>query len=201
MQRTFRGTRNEPSYRFFAAVIAIGISLSMGLWSSTAFAQAYPTKPVKLIVPFVPGGAVDVLGRVVAQKLSEGLGQQVIVENRSGAGGTIGAEAVARSPADGYTLLMGSAGTLAISVTLVKNLPYDPLKDLAPVIHVATVPLVLVVHPSIPAKTVKEFIDFLKTKPDDYSFASPGNGTPQHLSAELFKTMADVKMVHVPYKG
>jgi tripartite-type tricarboxylate transporter receptor subunit TctC len=164
-------------------------------------AQSYPGKPIRMISPFPAGGPTDILGRLMAQTLTQSLGQPVIVENRVGAGGTIGADFVAKSTGDGYTLLMGAPGPLAINVSLFKNLPYDPLKDLEPVIQVASVPLVVIVHPSFPAKTLKELIALLKSKPDSYTFASSGNGTPQHLSGELFKTMAGVAMVHVPYKG
>ena len=166
-----------------------------------ALAQSYPTRPIKLIVPYAPGGPGDILGRLMAQKLTDGLGQPVVVDYRPGAGGTIGTEAVARSPADGYTLLIAANGALAINVTLLKTLPYDPLRDLTPVIHVATVPLILTVHPSVPARTVGELIALLKAKPNSYAFASAGNGTPQHLAGELFKSVTGVSMVHVPYKG
>jgi tripartite-type tricarboxylate transporter receptor subunit TctC len=171
------------------------------LWSSAASAQAYPTRPVKFIVAYPPGGPTDILARLLSPRLQTALGQPFLVESHPGAGGNVGTDFVAKSPADGYTILLTASGPLAINVTLYKTLPYDPLKDLTPVIHVASVPLVLVVHPSVPAKSVHELIALLKSKPEGYSFASAGNGTPQHLSAELFKTMADVKMVHVPYKG
>jgi tripartite-type tricarboxylate transporter receptor subunit TctC len=141
------------------------------------------------------------LGRLMAQTLTEGLGQPVIVENRSGAGGMIGTDFVAKSAGDGYTLLVGAPGPLAINVSLFKSLAYDPSKDLEPVIQVASVPLVVIVHPAFPARTLTELIASLKSKPEGYAFASSGNGTPQHLSGELFKTMAGVSMVHVPYKG
>jgi len=171
------------------------------LWGPSASAQAYPTKPVKFVVAYPPGGPTDILARLLSPKLQTALGQPFVVESRPGAGGNVGTDFVAKSPADGYTILLTASGPLAINVTLYKKLPYDPLKDLTPVIHVASVPLVLVVHPSVPAKSVHELIALLKSKPEGYSFASAGNGTPQHLSAELFKTMADVKMVHVPYRG
>lgn len=196
----FGDHEGRHTHKFIFAVLVLVVSI-LGLWDSTAIAQEYPTKLIKLIVPAPPGGAIDMIGRIMAQKLSEGLGQQVIVDNRGGAGGTIGTEAAAKSPADGYTILLGAPGGLATHVTLYKNLPYDPLKDLTPVIQVASLPLVLVVHSEIPAKTVKELIALLKAKPDGYSFASAGNGSPMHLTAELFKTMAEVKMMHVPYRG
>jgi tripartite-type tricarboxylate transporter receptor subunit TctC len=171
-------------------------------WVSRAPAQgAYPTKPVHLIAPYAPGGPTEILGRLLAVKLQERLGVPFLVESRPGATGNIGTDFVAKSPGDGYTLVMGAAGPLAINVTLYKKLPYDPLKDLAPIILVAAAPLVLVVHPSFPAQSVKELMDVVRAKPDGYSYASAGSGSPQHLSAELFKMMTGLKMVHVPYKG
>ena len=169
--------------------------------SPCAFAQPYPAKQIRMIVPFPPGGSTDILGRLMAQKLTEALGQQVLVDNRSGAGGTIGTEAAARAAPDGYTLLMSPSASLAINVTLQKNIRYDPLRDFAPVIRVAASPLALVLHPSIPARDMKQLIGLLRARPDDFAYASAGNGTPQHLAAELFKTLAGVKMTHVPYKG
>jgi tripartite-type tricarboxylate transporter receptor subunit TctC len=166
-----------------------------------AWAQQWPQKPVRLVVPFPPGGSTDVLGRIVATKLGEALGQQVIVDNRGGAGGVIGTDMVVKSPADGHTLLFSASAPIAINVTLMKNVPYDPQRDLAPVIRVASVPLVLVVHPSVPARSVKELIALLRQRPDDFTYASASTGTPQHLSAELFKMLANVKMTHIPYKG
>jgi len=169
--------------------------------SVCAFAQSWPAKPIRPIVPFPPGGSTDVLGRIVAAKLTEALGQQVLVDNRGGAGGVIGADLVVKAPPDGYTLLFTASAPIAINVTLMKNIPYDPLKDLTPVSRVGSTPLVLVVHPSVPARSVKELIALLHARPNDFTYASAGNGTPQHLSAELFKTLANVKMTHVPYKG
>ena len=180
------------------AVVFLALAIAQ---TGSVRAQSYPVKPIRMISPFPPGGPTDILGRLMAQTLTQRLGQPVIVENRVGAGGTIGTDFVAKSTGDGYTLLVGAPGPLAINVSLFKNLPYDPLKDLEPVIQVASVPLVVIVHPSFPAKTLKELIALLKSKPDGYAFASSGNGTPQHLSGELFKTMAGVAMVHVPYKG
>lgn len=201
MQKSRRAMFIVTSSQFCAAVVGIFASLLTMFWSPSASAQAYPTKPVKFVVAYPPGGPTDILARLLSVKLQTALGQPFLVESRPGAGGNIGTDFVAKSPADGYTILLTASGPLAINTTLYKTLPYDPLKDLAPVIHVASVPLVLVVHPSVPANSVNELIALLKSKPEGYSFASAGNGTPQHLSAELFKTMADVKMVHVPYKG
>lgn len=167
-----------------------------------AFAQAYPTKPVTLIVPYPPGGATDIIGRVLAQKLSEKLGQPIVVDNRSGAGGNIGAQAVAAAKPDGYTLLMGAMTSHSINATLQKDTAKFSLeKDFSPITIVGTVPLVLVVNPSVPAKTLKEFIALAKAKPGDMTYASAGNGSPQHLTGEQFKLLTNTDMVHIPYKG
>jgi tripartite-type tricarboxylate transporter receptor subunit TctC len=162
---------------------------------------AYPDKPIRLVVPYTPGGVTDLLARAVAKALSERVKQSVIVDNRAGAGGNIGAEVVAKSPADGYTLLMGSAATQAINASLYKRLPYDHIKDFAPITLVAEVPNILVVNPLIPARNVSELIAYGKANPDKLSFGSSGTGGTIHLSGELFKSMAGVKMLHVPYKG
>lgn len=165
-----------------------------------AAAQTYPSKPVRLVVPFAPGGSTDVLGRILAQRLTRGLGQNVIVENRAGGGTNIGAELVARAAPDGYTLLMTST-TQAINVTLYPKLAYDLVKDFAAVSPIATSPSVLVVHPSVPAKTVKELIALAKARPGELTYASSGSGSTAHLAGELFKMSAGVDLVHVPYKG
>ena len=164
-------------------------------------AQTYPTKAIRMIVPFPPGGPNDILGRVMAQRLSEQLGQQVVIDNRGGAGGLIGAEIAARAAPDGYTLIFAGTATLAINPGLHKKLPYDPLKDFAAVSLVGTAPSMLVVHPSLPVKTVKDLIALARAKPGQLNFASAGVGTPPHLAGELFKSMAGVDMTHVPYKG
>jgi tripartite-type tricarboxylate transporter receptor subunit TctC len=182
-------------------VLALTAAAAAVLAAAPAAAQNYPTKPVKFVTPYPPGGTTDILARLVGTKLQSSLGQPFLVESKAGAGGNVGTDSVAKAPPDGYTILMGASGPLAINVSLFKSLPYNPLTDLAPVVHVASVPLVLVVHESFPAKTVKELIELLKAKPDGYSYASAGNGTPQHLSAELFKQLTGTKMVHVPYKG
>jgi len=164
-------------------------------------AQAeYPDKPLRLVVPFPPGGSTEPLARVLSQKLGESFGQQVIVDNRPGAGSTIGAEIVARSPADGYTLLLSSISN-AISAALYPKLNFDIVRDFAPITLLATTPGVLVVHPALPVKTVKEFIALAKTKPEQLAYSSAGNGTPPHLSAELFAGMTGIRLIHVPYKG
>lgn len=165
-----------------------------------ALAQGYPTKPIRMVVAFAAGGAPDIIGRIVGQKLNESLGQAVIVDNRPGATGNIGAEIVAKANPDGYTLFMATL-SVAISPAFYKSLPFDPVKSFAPVGMVASVPLILVVHPSLPAKSVKELIELAKSRPGAFNYASVGNGSPQHLSAELFNSVAGVKIVHVPYKG
>src|SRR4249920_2797653 len=177
---------------------ALGLAL-MGA-TTNAQAQAYPSKPIRWIVPFPPGGSTDILARVVGQKLTESWGQQVIVENRGGAGGTLGAAEAARSPADGYTLLMGAIHhTIATSVY--PKLPYDFQKDFAPITVVAIVPNVLVVNPAVPAKSTKELIAYAKANPGKLTYGSAGMGTAHHLIGELFNLRAGTEIVHVPYKG
>jgi tripartite-type tricarboxylate transporter receptor subunit TctC len=166
-----------------------------------AFAQAYPNHTIRLVVPFPAGGTTDILARAAAQKLTESLGQAVVVDNRPGAGGNIGADIVAKSAPDGYTLLMGTVGTHAINPSLYAKMPYDHVKDFVPVVLVAGVPNVLVVNPSVPVHSVADLIKLAKSKPGEINFASSGAGTSIHLSGELFKTMAGVDMTHVPYKG
>ncbi len=185
----------------FATVRMLRVVLPVMLMaiSAGAAAQDWPTKPIRLVTPYPPGGTTDILSRLFAQRMD--LGQQIIIEARPGAGGNVGTEQVARATPDGYTLVMGASGPMAINASLFRKLPYDPAKDLAPIVLVASVPLVLVVHPSVPAKDVKELIALLKANPDKYTYASAGNGTPQHLSGELFKSMTGTRMAHVPYKG
>ena len=182
--------------------LAMGtLGTCFALFAAGVTAQAYPTKPKRIVVPFPAGGTTDVLARAAAQKLAETLGQPAVVDNRPGAGGNIGAELVAKSAPDGYTLLMGTVGTHAINPGLYPKLPYDHVKDFAPVILVAGVPNVLVINPALPVNSVPELIAYAKANPGKLNFASSGNGTSIHLSAELFKTMAGVQMTHVPYKG
>jgi tripartite-type tricarboxylate transporter receptor subunit TctC len=169
--------------------------------SSTAYCQNYPAKAIRMIVPATPGGAADTLSRTVAQKLSEAWGWPVVVENKGGAAGIIGAEAAARSPNDGYTLMMGSAGGITIHPSLYPKLPYDPVKDFTPVVMVANSPLILVVHPSVPARSVMELVQLAKQKPGEINFGSAGVGSTQQLSGELLKSMANIDMKHIPYKG
>ena len=166
-----------------------------------AFAQTYPNKPIRMIVGFPPGGGTDVVARVIAQKLSEWYGQTVVVENRAGATGTIGADVLAKSTPDGYTLMMGHANSHAIAPNLMAKLPYDPIKDFAPVSYVGYVPNVLSLHPSVPAKNMKELVTLLKNNPGKYTYASSGNGSSQHLSGEMFKLLTGTSILHVPYKG
>jgi tripartite-type tricarboxylate transporter receptor subunit TctC len=166
-----------------------------------AQAQEFPDRPVTLVVPFAAGGSTDVVARIIGQKMADDLGQQVVVENVAGAGGNLGADRVARAEADGYTILMGTVATHALNPLILKTKPYDPEKDFAPVSLLVLVPNVLVVNPELPAKTVAELVALLKAAPEQYSYASSGNGTPLHLSGELFKKMAGVSIQHVPYKG
>jgi len=176
-------------------------ALAALLLSTLAWPQAYPSKTIKLVVPFPPAGSTDLSARTVADKLSQRLGQPIVIENKPGAGGNIGSDVVAKAAPDGYTLLVGTVGTHAINASLYSKMPFDHVKDFAPVILLSKTPNVLVVHPSLPVKTVKELIDLAKVKPNQLTFASSGNGTSIHLSGELFKTMAGVQMQHVPYKG
>lgn len=169
--------------------------------ASFAQAQAYPAKPVRFIVPWTPGSGTDLMARMLAQRLSEPLGQQVVVDNRGGAGAIIGTEAAAKSPPDGYTIYVGGSVSMAVSPALYKKVAYDPLKDFAPVSLVSKFFNAVALHPSVPAKTVKELIALSKAKPGELMFASAGNGSTSHLSGELFMSMTGVKWVHVPYKG
>lgn len=179
----------------------IGVAAALGLAAASVTAQDYPTRPVRLVVPYAPGGPVDIVGRLTAQKLSEALAQQVVVENRAGAGGNIAVELVARATPDGHTLLMGANGTNAINPSLYKKLPVDPEKDLAPISMVASSAMILVVHPSLPVASVKQLIALARAKPGAITYASSGSGSTAHLSSELFKSMARIDLLHVPYKG
>ena len=177
------------------------LALTLAAVPCGAAAQAYPVKPIRLIVPSTPGGSVDTVARTVGPRLGEKWGQQVIVDNRSGAGGAIAGEMVAKSPPDGYMLLVGTIASLATNVSLQKKLPYDPVRDFAPITLLATQNLMLLVHPSLPVKTVKELTALAKKRPGSLSFSSAGNGTGGHLSGELYKMLAGVDLLHVPYKG
>jgi len=175
--------------------------LALMACTSNAQSQAYPSKPIKLVVPYPAGGPLDTVARLLGQKVSESVKQPVIVENKAGAGGNIGAEAVAKSPPDGYTILMGAVATHAINPTLYASIPYDAAKDFIPVTQVASTPNVLVVNPSIPANDVREFIAYAKAHPGKLNFGSGSTGSAGHLAGELFKTMAGVDMTNVQYKG
>ena len=172
------------------------------VWTTqTAQAQNYPSKPIRLVVPFTPGGSSDILARAVGQKLTEAWGQPVLIDNVPGAGGSVGADRVAKAAPDGYTLLMGHIGTLAVNPSIYPNLSYDPVRNFTPVAWVASVPNVLVVHPSVPAKSVKELVALAKSKPGQLNYGSGGNGSAAHLATEYLKLQSQTFMVHVPYRG
>jgi len=171
------------------------------LLASSAMAQQYPSKPVRLVVPFAPGGGTDLVARAIAQRVTETLGQSVIVDNRAGAGGVVGAEHVAKAPADGYTLLMGTPGAMTINPNLRVKIPYDIAKDFAPISLATISPFVLSVHPSVPAKSVKELIAIARSRPGQLNYGSAGQGSVAHLATEQFKSLTKVDVVHVPYKG
>jgi tripartite-type tricarboxylate transporter receptor subunit TctC len=182
------------------ALIAL---LLLACASQAAYAQAenFPNKQIRIVVPFPAGGATDIAARAIADKMSQNWKQPVVVENRAGAGGNVGSDVVAKSPADGYTLIMGVTGSHAINVSLYSKMPYDPVKDFEPISQVAVVPNVVVVHPSVPAQTLTEFIALAKRNPGKYDYASLGSGTAAHLGMEMLKTSANIFMVHIPYRG
>jgi tripartite-type tricarboxylate transporter receptor subunit TctC len=184
-----------------ARIIPLVAALLLAAASTLAHAQAWPSKPIRYIVPFAAGGTTDILARTIGEKLSVALGQPVIVENKPGAGGGVGAAETAKAAPDGYTIMGGTISTHAINATLYSKLPYDPVKDFIPITLIARVPNMLVINNDIPAKNVAELIALMKANPGKWSFASSGNGTSQHLSGELFKGMAGVEMQHIPYKG
>ncbi|MGV3629137.1 MAG: tripartite tricarboxylate transporter substrate binding protein [Betaproteobacteria bacterium] len=189
---------NKIKYLVYFFLIAAGMT------GNAAWAQAaanYPAKPVRFIAPFPPGGSTDLLARLVAQKLTEVWGQQVLVENRGGAAGTIGVELAARAAPDGYTIVMGHVGTFGVNPTLYPKLPYDAIKDFAPVTVLATVPNGMAVHPSLPVKSARDFVALAKAKPGELLYASGGSGSASHLAGEYFKLLTKINMVHVPYKG
>jgi tripartite-type tricarboxylate transporter receptor subunit TctC len=185
----------------FPQVLKQFIATALLVAGGSALAQPYPTKPIRLISPFAAGGGSDFVARVAGQKLGAALGQPVVIDNRVGAGGAIGTEIAARSPADGYTLLLGSQGPFAILPVITARLPYDPIKDFAPITVMCSFPFVLVVHPSLPVKSVQELIALAQAKPGGLNFGSPGNGSTTHLATELLKVLAKIDVVHVPYKG
>ncbi|MDH0047971.1 MULTISPECIES: tripartite tricarboxylate transporter substrate binding protein [Comamonas] len=194
----FESTRSF-SRRHGLKLLAAAATLAVA--GGAAAQGAFPSKPINIIVPFSAGGTTDILARIVGQYLGEELGQPVIIDNRPGAGGNIGGMAASRSPADGYTLFMGTVGTHAINQSLYSKMPFDPIKDFAPLSRVATVPNLLVANPAQPFKNVKELIAYAKANPGKVNFGSSGSGSSVHLSGELFKSMTKVDMVHVPYKG
>jgi tripartite-type tricarboxylate transporter receptor subunit TctC len=175
--------------------------LSLVLGASSAHAQSWPSKSIRFVVPFPPGGATDVLTRTIAPRLGEALGQQIVVDNRAGAGGMIGVELAAKSPPDGYTLVLSTVGPLSINPSLYAKMPFDPVKDLAPVTLAGDIFNVLIVHPALPAQSVKALIALARSRPGQLNYGSSGIGAADHLSAELFQVMTQTKMVHVPYKG
>jgi len=177
------------------------LAAALAVFVTAAHAQSYPAKPVRMIVPYAAGGPLDDAARIVGQRLTEIWGQAVVVDNRGGAGGSIGADVVAKSAPDGYTLLLGNAGPMTINPSLQKALPYDPQRDLAPITLVSASPMVLVVHPSLPVKSVPDLVRFAKTRPGKLNYASAGIGNLQHLGMESLQTMAGIRMNHVPYKG
>jgi tripartite-type tricarboxylate transporter receptor subunit TctC len=183
------------------AIFALMLVSCLLALAAPVHAQSYPAKPMRLVVPFPPGGPLDIMGRGIAQKLQEAWSQPMVIDNRPGAGGGIGADLVAKSPGDGYTLLMGAVSTHAINPSLYAKIPYDPHKDFVPVALVAQVPNVLVVNPALPVQSVKDLIAYAKANPGSLSFGSGSTGSTGHLAGELFKTMAGVDMVHIPYKG
>lgn len=183
------------------ALLALTSSLTASLSTAQTAAQNYPQKPIRMIVPFTPGGSTDILARSIGQELSKAWGQSVIIENIAGAGGSIGADKAAKSPADGYTLLMGHIGTLAVNPSLYPKLPYNPVKDFAPVAWVARVPNVLVVNPNVPAKNVQELVALAKSKPGQLSYGSGGNGSAANLATEYFKMQTETAILHIPYRG
>jgi tripartite-type tricarboxylate transporter receptor subunit TctC len=173
----------------------------LSLWTCAALAQSYPNRAIHIVAPFPAGGGYDFLSRLIGQEMSKSFGQPVVVENKSGANGNIGTDAVAKSPPDGYTLLMGGNSPLALNVALYPKLPYDPQKDFAPIARVATQPNLLAAHPKVPVKSVAELIQYAKANPGKLTYGTAGNGSPQHLAAEQLKRMTGIDMVHVPYKG
>ena len=189
--------KNWPAF----ALIAAACALLTAAGTSAVRAQAFPAKPVRIIVPFPPGGGSDIVGRIVAQKLGEQLKQQVLIDNRPGAGGSIGAEAGVRAIPDGYTLLLASASEIAMNPHIYSRLAYDPVRELVPVAQLGSSPQVIVAHPALPAKTLKELIALARLRPGQINMASSGSGTTNHLAGELFQSTTGVKFTHVPYKG
>ncbi len=182
-------------------LLVAGLALAIALVPATVLGQAYPSKPIRVVVPFPPGGTSDIIARTLGQKLTEAWGQQVVVDNRAGVGGSLGAAVAAKSPPDGYTLLVGNVGPVAINISTYRSVGYDPVKDFAPITLVVAGPQIVVVHPSVPAKTFKDFTALVKLHKGKLNYGSSGPGSVSHLSAELYKRMAKVDLVHIPYKG
>lgn len=185
----------------FEPITKVMVAMILACTAGSLFAQSYPTRPIRLVVPFAPGGGNDIVSRAIAQQLTEVFGHSVVVDNRAGAGGIIGTDLVAKAAGDGYTIGMGSTSSLSINPVLFKKLPYDPLRDLAPITLATLAPYLIAVHPSVPARSTKELIALAKAKPQSLHFASAGNGSIIHLAGEIFKSMTGVDMIHVPYKG
>ena len=183
-----------------AALRVACIAAATATFANGAIAQPYPTKPIRLVVPYAPGGAVDIIARATGQELTKRLGQQIIVDNRTGAGGNIGSDTVAKAPPDGYTLLMASPAN-TINSSLYTKMPYDPLRDLVPIALIGSVPSVMVANPSLPVKDIKQLIALAKAKPGALTYGSGGSGTTEHLAGEMFKSFAGIDLLHVPYKG
>src|SRR5690242_2842069 len=186
-------------FKKWLCVAAAILALSAGI--NAASAQDYPNRPITLVIPFAPGGSTSIVGRGIADKMSELLGEKIVIDNRPGAGGTVGTRAVAKSDPDGYTLVLGYTGTLAIGPSLYKNVGYDPRKDFAPIGLIGNAPNSLVVHPSFPAKTVAELVAYAKANPGKVNFGSAGAGTASHITGEYFARSAGITLVHIPYKG
>ena len=184
-----------------ARIVFLLLAAPLAGASAVASAQAYPSRPIKIVAPFPAGGGYDFLSRMIGQKMTETWGQPVVVENRAGANGNIGTDFVAKAPPDGYTLLMGGNSPIALNVSLYPKLPYDPVRDFEAISRVATQPNLFAAHPTVPVKSIAELIQFAKANPGKLTYASNGNGSPQHLAAEQLKQMAGIDMVHVPYKG
>jgi tripartite-type tricarboxylate transporter receptor subunit TctC len=187
--------------RYQSRCISHLLALATAIVPATLEAQAYPVKPIHWIIPFAAGGPTDLMSRAIGEKLTQQWGQQIVMDNKGGAGGNIGAELAAKSAPDGYTVMIGHVGTHAINVALYPRIPFDPIRDFTPITLIATLPLALVVHQSLPTKSVRELISLARSRPNQLSFASAGNGGPTHLAGELLRTMAKIDIVHVPYKG
>jgi tripartite-type tricarboxylate transporter receptor subunit TctC len=194
-------SRSSHKALYLHVWLAAALIAGLGLPAAPAAAQDYPHRPITLVVPFPPGGSTTIVARIVADKMSEALGQSIVVDNRGGAGGTVGSRAVAKSAPDGYTILLGYTGTLAIAPTLYGNVGYDPRKDFEPIGRIGTAPNTLVVHPSIPVHSVAELIAYAKANPGKLNYGSAGIGTVSHVCGEYFATAAGVKLTHIPYKG